>query len=711
MSFLRNTRKKNNRRKTLKKNRGGARESQPKIKAAKSVSKRETKKQSEDTSTRTSRKQPTESKKSKKSKREVTRSPQGSPIVSVEIINVDNTIDKIETMEELVSVNAKKGFRNIFGYETKGTFTYGNGYQKVFENARDWLEPTNPTTQCTAVIGHWEDRRDTELCYLCGIPLTQDDIEEFPPECEHILPVFQACCFLELYTTKLGSEPTEQDYQNMSENEASRIRSSWKLVKQEYLWSHRCCNQIKSNNSFMNYNPKDGFVFDKLMFKKIMTGIFNGKMADKEGGKKEIRDYCGSLTGKFTGSIKDWLTQRENVIRKIIENITKSLNKVNRQETRGLFYLSVLSSLISAVDSKYRNAVNAQRSGVVFKPPHVNESIRKAAIYMNISKQISDLILRQTWNLDTYSVDNIRTRNDFVFIMNGIFSPSLKNYDNILYIEKRAVSYEKVLSFITSQFVAGYVSTKNDSKNDFYFNGFYRDIYSLLPVLTITDEKVKHDISEKGLQIISYLSLLKNANILVGYKQENQNSIQSIISFFQGQIRDFFTGIDNSTKYLLVALIIRNDQELYNLMKMVGIEMDNAAIQNSMQLIDNNRVETINSYYIEMKEIDPSVLVDDTANLTHISVDSLSYLRDNDSITESDMQHFIDYQTDSRPDESIFVFTQSDDTSKELKDNLNETRSKIEQEVADSLMDLSNSSDDVELNDAANTLFNFTNRK
>jgi len=68
MSFLRNTRKKNNRRKTLKKNRGGARESQPKIKAAKSVSKRETKKQSEDTSTRTSRKQPTESKKVKKVK-------------------------------------------------------------------------------------------------------------------------------------------------------------------------------------------------------------------------------------------------------------------------------------------------------------------------------------------------------------------------------------------------------------------------------------------------------------------------------------------------------------------------------------------------------------------------------------------------------------------------------------------------------------------
>jgi hypothetical protein len=49
--------------------------------------------------------------------------------------------------------------------------------------------------------------------------------------CEHILPPLQAAMFLKLY--KKGDDPTQKELQL------------------EYAWAHTCCNEIKSDNSFL----------------------------------------------------------------------------------------------------------------------------------------------------------------------------------------------------------------------------------------------------------------------------------------------------------------------------------------------------------------------------------------------------------------------------------------------------------------------------
>ena len=99
----------------------------------------------------------------------------------------------------------------------------------MFTNAAD-------KKQCETAIG---PERSTDKCYLCGFPLLErgqlgvkNTTHPLYPECEHVLPYILGALYLNLVTGKKEFERLPVDSQE--------------LTKAEYRWSHRCCNQLKS---------------------------------------------------------------------------------------------------------------------------------------------------------------------------------------------------------------------------------------------------------------------------------------------------------------------------------------------------------------------------------------------------------------------------------------------------------------------------------
>ena len=116
--------------------------------------------------------------------------------------------------------------------------------------ARDFFDTAGVSAQCDAADNidwpaeyptpkRFEEKYPTEkknwrkYCYICGLAINTT----YPSQCEHILPVFEACTFNCLI--QVSSDM----------NTASSLHKA--LYKLEYAGSHPCCNILKSNNSFI----------------------------------------------------------------------------------------------------------------------------------------------------------------------------------------------------------------------------------------------------------------------------------------------------------------------------------------------------------------------------------------------------------------------------------------------------------------------------
>ena len=102
-----------------------------------------------------------------------------------------------------------------------------------------WDQP-NAEFQCKVVLGS----KGNKTCYMCGVEFNYER-SELRRVCEHILPPLQAAMFLKLY--KKGDNPNLRELQL------------------EYAWAHICCNEIKTDNSFLAIERT---AVDKLRFKR-----------------------------------------------------------------------------------------------------------------------------------------------------------------------------------------------------------------------------------------------------------------------------------------------------------------------------------------------------------------------------------------------------------------------------------------------------------
>lgn len=286
--------------------------------------------------------------------------------------------NKINSLKDLLSLTAEKAFQKIFHFKSSRDFSaeYNevmtkansrNSHAKT--NARDWWELSSPTTQCNNVLGMTavEATRNGTVCYICGLPLSID--QQHTPECEHVLPVYQAALLLKLYSAR--------DRMRLNNYDAYDRQA----LSLEYKWSHRCCNQIKSDISFLSVKDNDLFCLHVHNTKDILSKIWNGG-----------RDYCNIVSTELRRTYNNknsFLRARTQAIGD--ETMNPIINFVNRRHIRtpnvskGLFYLSILSNVILAADQR---AMSYADGSVLIKSEPITEKLIQQNILIEITEEL-----------------------------------------------------------------------------------------------------------------------------------------------------------------------------------------------------------------------------------------------------------------------------------------------------------------------------------
>jgi len=148
--------------------------------------------------------------------------------------------------------------------------SYAGFFNDLFNvNYKGWrddkLSKVDNQTQCRRALGIEPSVKIVDLqekgninCYLCGRNiLSSTKTKQSTMECEHILPIITALSHWWLIKEKNHSD---SDIQNLSF---------------EYDWSHRCCNQIKSNMDFIFYeaSPKFEYRVNMPMIHNVLNKI------------------------------------------------------------------------------------------------------------------------------------------------------------------------------------------------------------------------------------------------------------------------------------------------------------------------------------------------------------------------------------------------------------------------------------------------------
>ena len=599
--------------------------------------------------------------------------------IDIKEIIVTNVTDEvlstihIDTFEDLCKIKAGQCFKKIFKFEPNVTIIYEDNSKKAFDNARDWMEHHAATTQCSKTIGNY---KDSDTCYLCGLKFDEDTET---PECEHVLPVFQACCFLDLYDKnfleKLKSGMTRENMKELGYSNESYSKHM-EMLRLEYKWAHRCCNQIKSDFSFLTFDKNtDKFVFDRSACSLILKGIAKGKAFkddDSDGSTGKRRDYCDKIVEKLKKKkYGEWLDERltylqTSIIGPICTELNKTIGGVNNIENnKKLFLLSTIANIISSADKKYIDAVTRTVAGMEQIKYIIPISIIKSNIFINASQTIAQIFTIYSWNtkenLDITNLDidpecsRKRKIKEFGYIINELFSPQSKkcdDYDIALYCSApiyRVVEYNKLVNHILSHLTSSIFSIHNNIHREFRFQFFCNDLLNFADLIGITDNDEIKRISEIGTTILIYITLIENIDLLkkpTRSETTNFNNLEPIKEILQTFVVDQFTSLENQEfiNYVIAFLYNINPDYSTLLTKIFadkGFVLDVDGIERIRSSIDTNFIKTIFNDSASAAETKSNISLD-IRDLIVISVDTLSNMVNTDIKNfEEDQQHAI----------------------------------------------------------------------
>lgn len=114
--------------------------------------------------------------------------------------------------------------------------------------ARRYFENTKPKIQCEKVL----EGKGKDICWLCGLRIVG-----VTPQCEHILPFPQGAVFLDIYSSKYGTEITP-------------------ALQLEYGYAHPFCNASKNDQVFIT-GDETGYYPDQDQIIKCLDRIHDVK--------------------------------------------------------------------------------------------------------------------------------------------------------------------------------------------------------------------------------------------------------------------------------------------------------------------------------------------------------------------------------------------------------------------------------------------------
>jgi len=518
---------------------------------------------------------------------------------------------KILDLSQLTTLKASQAFNWLYGispnfeYEkekgikqTKQTKPLKQIKTEVFTNPRDWWERASPVTQCENTVGSYKigrsgNKNPSIECYICGLPLIDDEVKN-PPECEHILPVFLGSLLLTLYRTEFKKSKNSQ-----IDNELSM----------EYAWAHRCCNQVKKDISLIKFDEtKDKFVFNVSVCEEMLTKI-----------KESSASYC---SGKLKKAIlndnkkkknlsKSWLTSRLDKISYFrINPICNYLNKYLKENGKGIFYLSILASLISSADLRLINIAQtksgqlerrkkeiASRISVIEtttpkiqQGSHEGESILKASIYHFFSDYWAKKIIE-------FKENPIYNKLQIFTVINSMFNG---NKSIIQIINDYNSNYKFLLSCFMSNNLT-HTPLNSLKQLGFQYNYISRDIFSVLffsePKLSILQPTngnfdLSINISTIATKIIILYILYTNISFEVQtpdielIKDGFKNEILNMLKKFKKELLETNGNLYNYISFIIYTIVS----------EITGVKIEKLEVIDGEKVTNNKEYELLVSY-------------------------------------------------------------------------------------------------------------------
>lgn len=441
----------------------------------------------------------------------------------------------LKNINTLIGMKAGEAFERLFGTKPPKATIEINDTVKEYNNARSWWErASGAAIQCNNTIGKIGDINNAGIpCYICGIPMTTEFDSE-SAECEHILPIYQASLLLKLYHNESedGNKATKKiisEYDN-------------KIYNLEYKWSHACCNQIKSDLSFLSTTKKNGseeYSMSDKNAKKILDKIWEG--GHSKCSPKLMKEIKKQPKKDFT--IKRIKAIKEETMNPIIEELNKELNK--KDSSKGLYYLSILANSISSINR--RNFEMAVQGDAYREPPNYTEMRLKA--YAEISAVLSNIFINTFSKFDaltTHSLEllNIITESDMKF--------NIKMKETSI----ASILYESFIKDDISDELSNLINKQSLFMDTFSFS------YNKLKDTNMND----YDVTLKSIlnasnalkyYILTYIITQKSKMEETASKLRGRGSDKFINS-----INSFYKEIDTSSKILLLDMYPQVNDEM-----------------------------------------------------------------------------------------------------------------------------------------------------
>ena len=242
-------------------------------------------------------------------------------------------------------------------------------------------------------------------CYMCGM-----SIETKPKhmEVEHICPLTEGMAF-EFVITKSVKEFKD----NIDEIANSNAPEFYFL---EYAKSHTCCNQAKSNTSFLKFNgnPKTGgYSINKQAIKNVLTKIWDSTVGGD--GFQEKPHACGnkkliSDLKRVEGGKSKWIdTQIESITDNQVEPIVDKVSEFIGDVGLPFAQLVFLSNQALSVNPEVWDAMGVRwRGQEISKDDFLTSivSIDSTATYKNDIEPIIDIIVKMISEQNTFNSDD-----------------------------------------------------------------------------------------------------------------------------------------------------------------------------------------------------------------------------------------------------------------------------------------------------------------
>ena len=202
------------------------------------------------------------------------------------------------------------------------------------KNMRDKYEKIYASTQCQYAARQCTPPAHWDICYICGSG--KETSQSF--ECEHILPAF----------TSIG-------HYGLIECAITLTKEDIEWYTYEYSYAHQCCNQVKSDDKWIEYNSNTKlYEINETSLKNTLQKIWKSQTKISQALGKVIHD-CGELVPVFKGfkNIKNFVNQRSTyIINTYLTTLVRKINNTKNQQGE-LYHVFAHSRQLNALQLSF----------------------------------------------------------------------------------------------------------------------------------------------------------------------------------------------------------------------------------------------------------------------------------------------------------------------------------------------------------------------